>query len=367
MSNKWSSITREDINKAIDEFVNNPSPYNQSKNTFLIVGNNKYPAKHIRRMAYIVHYKEKPDEAKFSGGLSTKKFFEDRGYTIEYTGSSKIFEKNDKLYKAKISVVLAINSYVEENGIVEKDNEGIREILREKGVMPDNSFFQNPDLCYNRLNKDLYDSFYDDIHLYEYVGRNRFRLLGENYNYSGKIYTRPDGYDEDIVVGEWKDGEIIYYDPHNRDNKSLSEAIGEEFELIEKELDEKKIVGKEKEVLRKERVNQGKFRESLLKRYKKCCLCSISNPELLIASHIKPWASSTPEEKVDVHNGLLLCPAHDKLFDLNYISFKDSGDIIISDKLSADERLCMNVDESLKIKVVEGNLKYLKYNRNHLK
>jgi predicted restriction endonuclease len=41
----------------------------------------------------------------------------------------------------------------------------------------------------------------------------------------------------------------------------------------------------------KHRLNQGEFRDQLLKRYdEKCCLCNINMEELLVASHIKPWS-----------------------------------------------------------------------------
>ena len=55
--------------------------------------------------------------------------------------------------------------------------------------------------------------------------------------------------------------------------------------------------------------------------------------ELLVASHIKPWSISDANEKLDIHNGLLMCPNHDKLFDRGYISFDDTGRILISEKL----------------------------------
>ena len=53
--------------------------------------------------------------------------------------------------------------------------------------------------------------------------------------------------------------------------------------------------------------------------------------ELLVASHIKPWSISDANEKLDIHNGLLMCPNHDKLFDRGYISFDDTGRILISE------------------------------------
>ena len=57
----------------------------------------------------------------------------------------------------------------------------------------------------------------------------------------------------------------------------------------------------------------------MLKKYhSKCCLCGVDDDALLVASHIKPWAKSDEHEKLDLDNGLLLCPNHDKLFDLAF-------------------------------------------------
>ncbi|WP_237704111.1 HNH endonuclease [Planococcus donghaensis] len=65
----------------------------------------------------------------------------------------------------------------------------------------------------------------------------------------------------------------------------------------------------------------------LLQRESKCALCGVYNPRLLIVSHIKPWSTSTNDERLDVHNGLLLCSNHDALFDKKLISFTDNRGI----------------------------------------
>jgi predicted restriction endonuclease len=54
----------------------------------------------------------------------------------------------------------------------------------------------------------------------------------------------------------------------------------------------------------------------------------------LRASHIKPWAAADNDEKLDGYNGLLLSPHVDHLFDRGFISFKDSGDILVSKELN---------------------------------
>ena len=76
--------------------------------------------------------------------------------------------------------------------------------------------------------------------------------------------------------------------------------------------------------------------------------------ELLVASHIKPWSISDANEKLDIHNGLLMCPNHDKLFDRGYISFDDNN------------RMYMNITPTMKIDITEENIKYIKYHRKNV-
>ncbi len=87
---------------------------------------------------------------------------------------------------------------------------------------------------------------------------------------------------------------------------------------------------------------------------------------LLIASHIKPWVDSTPEERTDVNNGLLLCPNHDKLFDKGYISFDDEGKIIISEALSELNQAYMNVSADMRIQMSKTTKVYMKYHKDHI-
>lgn len=71
----------------------------------------------------------------------------------------------------------------------------------------------------------------------------------------------------------------------------------------------------------------------------KCLLCSATNKELLIASHIKPASECDIYGKADIENAFLLCAIHDKLFDKCLISFSFiDGRIMISNSLTEDEK-----------------------------
>lgn len=139
------------------------------------------------------------------------------------------------------------------------------------------------------------------------------------------------------------------------------EDLSEISTRIEEDIEEFNLVGMEKESVIKTRVNQGIFRDILLKKYDKCCLCGVSDPSFLVASHIKPWSRCNPKEKLDWNNGFLLCPNHDKLFDNGYITFDGDGKIIISDNVSASDQIFMNVNKDMKISLNEKNKEYLSY------
>lgn len=157
----------------------------------------------------------------------------------------------------------------------------------------------------------------------------------------------------------WLNGKNI---ETNRE-KLDSNTVIEKAKKIEEEIASLNVDGASKKAIINARVNQGIFRNLLLKRYSRCCLCGVENQALLIASHIKPWAKSEPEEKLDVDNGFLMCPNHDKLFDKGYITFDNDGKIIISERLKND-RMFLNVDSGMHIeKLTKGNKEYLKFHR----
>lgn len=91
--------------------------------------------------------------------------------------------------------------------------------------------------------------------------------------------------------------------------------------------------GKERERFIKTRVNQSFFRKSILSAYaNKCCITGIAVPELLIASHIKPWAVDK-KNRLNPRNGLCLNALHDKAFDKGLITLSDDYKLVISSLL----------------------------------
>jgi putative restriction endonuclease len=86
------------------------------------------------------------------------------------------------------------------------------------------------------------------------------------------------------------------------------------------------------------RRGQGRFRSNVEAIERSCRLTGITNPSLLIASHIKPWRlCASAAERLDGMNGLLLTPDADHLFDRGFISFEDDGKVLVSRRADRDD------------------------------
>lgn len=93
----------------------------------------------------------------------------------------------------------------------------------------------------------------------------------------------------------------------------------------------------EREAVIQSRVGQGLFRKLLFEKYHgSCIITGINHPNLLVASHIKPWAVSTNQERLSVDNGLLLSATYDRLFDSGLITFDRTGKLYLSSFIGAE-------------------------------
>lgn len=120
----------------------------------------------------------------------------------------------------------------------------------------------------------------------------------------------------------------------------------------------------EREYLRSARIGQGGFRKALLKQFGSACpVTGISNPELLIASHIKPWNACTNSERLDSQNGILLSALIDRLFDRGLVTFSGEGKLLISPMLSESDGEFCNLASAKPVKLTEKNRVYLAYHR----
>jgi hypothetical protein len=92
-----------------------------------------------------------------------------------------------------------------------------------------------------------------------------------------------------------------------------------------------------------QRIGQDIFRDALMGYWRSTCpLTGITEPALLRASHIVPWAVCNDEQRLDVYNGLLLSALWDAAFDKGLVSFADDGTILVSPRLSDTARQALS-------------------------
>jgi hypothetical protein len=102
-----------------------------------------------------------------------------------------------------------------------------------------------------------------------------------------------------------------------------------------------------REQLTRARRGQGLFRRRVLDVEPVCRVTGVDKPNLLIASHIKPWrACGTANERLDGFNGLMLAPHADFLFDRGLIGFEEDGRTLFSPKLSDGDALKLGLHNS---------------------
>jgi hypothetical protein len=117
------------------------------------------------------------------------------------------------------------------------------------------------------------------------------------------------------------------------------------FGLLGRTVDQKKILDDyrkqlrkisvtERDVMTSRRCGQNALRNFLLKDEGKCAVTGLETPELLRASHIRPWSDPNEEDRLNPHNALLLAVHLDAAFDAALISFAEDGKIIFSPRLS---------------------------------
>lgn len=121
---------------------------------------------------------------------------------------------------------------------------------------------------------------------------------------------------------------------------------------------------------RKLRNGQSQYRADLIEEMRSCIFTKISDPSLLIASHIKPWAMCESEqEQRTKNNGLLLSPLYDKLFDRGFITFDEDGKVKCSSLISPEDWNKIEIDDCkqyLDPQYLKTKSEYLDYHRSHI-
>jgi len=150
------------------------------------------------------------------------------------------------------------------------------------------------------------------------------------------------------------------------------QGVGDDIDAWEHRLETQieadgSVLETEKQMLIRARRGQGVFKERVSAIESQCRITGVDNPVHLVASHCKPWRDSTNEERLNGENGLLLTPSIDHLFDRGFISFEDSGRLIISPVAHRPSLVKMGIETERLVNVggfTEGQRKFLDFHRN---
>lgn len=123
--------------------------------------------------------------------------------------------------------------------------------------------------------------------------------------------------------------------------------------------------------LTKQRVGQDLFRKALMDYWGgACAVTGLHLPELLRASHAKPWADcATDAERLDVFNGFLLSAQLDALFDSGLITFDEQGLLLPAAKLTDVHQVLLGLADEPPLHlrwISAAHLPYLAWHRTHV-
>jgi hypothetical protein len=114
------------------------------------------------------------------------------------------------------------------------------------------------------------------------------------------------------------------------------------------------------------RVGQDYFKAAVTEVCSGCCVVTGVKdqvPSILIGSHTKSWVDSNDEERMDGHNGLLLAPHVDKLFDRYLISFSKCGCVLVSNLLDKSVLSIWGIDTEKKYILTTKQHEYMDFHR----
>lgn len=143
----------------------------------------------------------------------------------------------------------------------------------------------------------------------------------------------------------------------------LGSASDSEAEYVLSIVNRKDVEATEKQRQIAGRIGQATFKDKLVRLWRGSC--AVTGASLLLnASHIKPWVVATDQERMDPFNGFLLSPVYDRAFDEGYISFENSGQILISTSLLPTlKQLSINPTAMVR-GISELSWPYLEYHRS---
>lgn len=196
-----------------------------------------------------------------------------------------------------------------------------------------------------------------------------------------KIISKPilemDSFELDIAMALIS-GNAYFVDKNKRGNHMYSNALKQfryyrnaegvnensEDAYITAIANDASIPETERTAIVQSRVGQGQFRKQLMDKYHgSCVITGINHPKLLVASHIKPWAASNNQERLQVDNGLLLSATYDRLFDSGLIALDKTGKIYLSSFIGVEneKKLHLQTGKHYPLLVTNKMQQFLEY------
>jgi hypothetical protein len=172
------------------------------------------------------------------------------------------------------------------------------------------------------------------------------------------------GYEDGVMRFEW---DLNYAHTVIMSSDNIEEIVINSVQHIIPNIEERETI---KEAITKIRIGQSQFRRNLIQSNRNTCIFTeLSDPQLLIASHIKAWKDSNNNERVNINNGLLLSPTFDKLFDRYLITFNEDGSIRWSaNRLNAETIEILSngitVEGEILINITDDNRDFIVHHRN---
>ena len=123
----------------------------------------------------------------------------------------------------------------------------------------------------------------------------------------------------------------------------------------------------EAERLTRVRIGQATFRAALMYYWDGTCpLTGITEPALLRAIHIVPWAACTSDaQRLDVHNGPLLSALLDAAFDSGLVAFDNEGSPVVSTKLTLDAKVALALASAGRVRLTERHHEALVWHKEN--
>lgn len=266
-------------------------------------------------------------------------------------------------------------------------------ILKNRKLIEKNSYVRKADPKVNYW----FDFTFEKLKRYiGEFGNNFYVIIAGRENEEGDFYAIPFIFVKDIFIEQYlsndkigkvrwvgsitghnlvlrtcniiKDVSIFYGNPSFLISQASS--FSESFNLSDNEFNDYSIENRKIEI--NSRQKQSLFRKKVMNNFSnRCCISSITESNMLRASHIIPW-SHRIDCRLDPSNGLCLSVTYDHLFDQGFIGFGDSLKVVITPEYKRFSLPLQKILEDIRDrqaeypKVHKINQEYLVYHRENI-